>query len=217
MPELHELSQDKRLRNHFNIDKRRRTSRHYQPEAHFHSYYELYYLIDGACRFFVLDTMYTLSPGDLMICAPGEYHRNSYYGPKMHDRFTVYFDTLRITEDLAPYIGFLPVNPDDQRQYHIPEKLQEDFLSCRTICLPGTSRIRSAESLSSLIFFRSICSSSPKTPYLSKRITRRPARQTRPFRPPPGISRPITAIRSHWNRYQSCPASPRPTFSRKFR
>ena len=128
MPELHELSQDKRLRNHFNIDKRRRTSRHYQPEAHFHSYYELYYLIDGACRFFVLDTMYTLSPGDQMICAPGEYHRNSYYGPKMHDRFTVYFDTLRITEDLAPYIGFLPVNPDDQRQYHIPEKLQEDFL-----------------------------------------------------------------------------------------
>ena len=135
MPDLHELSQDRRLRNHFNIDKRRRTSRHYQPAPHFHSYYEFYYLIDGACRFFVLDTMYTLSPGDVMICAPGEYHQNSYFGPKMHDRYTVYFDTYRITEDLKPYLGFLPQVPGDQRQYHIPDSQQPAFVALQDLML----------------------------------------------------------------------------------
>ena len=135
MPELHELSKDRRLRNHFNIDKRRRTSHHSQPDPHFHSYYEFYYLIDGACRFFVLDTMYTLSAGDLMICAPGEYHRNSYYGPKVHDRYTVYFDTQRITEDLVPYLDFLPKAPSDQRQYHLPEPAQAAFLALQDYML----------------------------------------------------------------------------------
>ena len=135
MAELHELSQDRRLRNHFNIDKRRRTSRHIQPDPHFHSYYEFYYLIDGACRFFVLDTMYTLASGDLLICAPGEYHRNSYYGSQMHDRFTVYFDSYRITEELVPYLGFLPDAPGGRRQYHIPEHLQEDFLDLQNYML----------------------------------------------------------------------------------
>ena len=135
MAELHELSQDRRLRNHFNIDKRRRTSRHTQPDPHFHSYYEFYYLIDGACRFFVLDTMYTLSPGDLIICGPGEYHRNSYFGPKMHDRYTVYFDSVRITEDLKPFAHFLPTASGGHRQYHIPENLQHDFLMLQDLML----------------------------------------------------------------------------------
>ena len=135
MAELHELSQDQRLRNHFNIDKRRRTSRHVQPDPHYHSYYEFYYLAAGACRFFVLDTMYTLSPGDLLICAPGEYHRNSYFGTQMHDRFTVYFDSQRITEDLLPYLGFLPDVPGGQRHYHIPEHLQADFLALQNYML----------------------------------------------------------------------------------
>ena len=70
-----------------------------------------------------------------MICAPGEYHRNSYYGPQMHDRFTVYFDTQRITEDLLPFLHFLPNSPGSQRQYHIPEHLQEDFLSLQNYML----------------------------------------------------------------------------------
>ena len=135
MPELYELSQDLRLRNHFNIDRRRRTRRHKQPDPHYHSYYELFYLIDGACRFFVLDTMYTLSAGDLIICAPGEYHRNAYFGPELHDRYTVYFDSLRITDELEPRLDFLPAAPNDQRQYHIPDKLQDAFLSLQTYML----------------------------------------------------------------------------------
>ena len=70
-----------------------------------------------------------------MICAPGEYHRNSYYGSQMHDRFTVYFDSQRITEDLLPFLHFLPNSPGSQRQYHIPEHLQEDFLALQNYML----------------------------------------------------------------------------------
>lgn len=129
MPDLYELSQDRRLRDHFNIDKRRRTSRHTQPQPHYHSYYELFYLVDGACRFFVLDTMYTLSPGELMICAPGEYHRNAYFGPKLHDRFTLYFDRERIDSELTPYVDFLPSRAREHRHYRLAEEKQKDFLS----------------------------------------------------------------------------------------
>ena len=74
MSELQELSKDKRLRNHFNIDKKRRTNHHVQSSPHFHSYYEIYYMQEGSCRCFLENTVYNLERGHFLVIHPGEYH-----------------------------------------------------------------------------------------------------------------------------------------------
>ena len=72
-----------RLRNNFNIDKRRRTGHHHQVQAHFHPFYELFYLTKGNCRFFLFNRNQVLKDGDVLIIPPGEYHYNV-YGNGMH-------------------------------------------------------------------------------------------------------------------------------------
>ena len=116
MAEAGGLSYDKRLRNHFNIDRKRRSSNHRQSAPHFHSYYELYYLQEGACRVFVLDRLYELRKGDLLLISPGEYHIVTYEAKGLHDRYTVYFDSEKLHSDLLPYLSFLPGK--DQRASH---------------------------------------------------------------------------------------------------
>ena len=108
MADLMELSQDRRLRNHFNIDKKRRTSRHRQSSPHFHSYYELYLMQEGGCRFFLLDTTYELKGGEFILVPPEAFHIVSYDLPGckgLHDRYALYFDTAKISESLRPFLA----------------------------------------------------------------------------------------------------------------
>ena len=123
MERLHELSQDKRLRNHLNVDKKRRSNQHWQSSAHFHSYFEMYFMEEGSCRFFVKENVYPLHTGEFLLIPPGELHLSRYEQEGFHDRFTVYFDMELLTPDLLPYLPFRFEDPSTP----VHAAIQEDF------------------------------------------------------------------------------------------
>ena len=128
MPELPARTDDRRLRNHFNIDKKRRTNRHKQSAPHLHSYYEMYYLLDGHCRFFLGNRVYRLGTGDLLIIPPEAYHMCSYEEKGIHERFALYFDEQRLAPSLSPFIEYLPSAAESARQYHVRKSGQSDLI-----------------------------------------------------------------------------------------
>lgn len=109
-----------RLRNNFNIDKRRRTGHHHQVQAHFHPFYELFYLTKGNCRFFLFNRNQVLKDGDILIIPPGEYHYNV-YGNGMHDRFTIYFTDSKIPQDIRPFIEPLINSVRNHTRLHVDQ------------------------------------------------------------------------------------------------
>ena len=127
MAENSGLSYDRRLRNHFNIDKRRRSNSHRQTAPHVHSYYELYYMQEGACRVFVLDRLYEMHKGDLLLIAPGEYHIVTYEQKGLHDRYTVYFDSEKLPAAVLAYLPFLPGEGQRASHFLIPPVWEEEM------------------------------------------------------------------------------------------
>ena len=128
MPDLYDLSYDKRLRNHFNIDKKRRTDQHRQSSPHFHSYYELYYMQEGSCRYFLKDTVYNLEKGHILIVPPGEYHIVSYEKKGLHDRYALYFDDQALDDSIKAYLTAHYENIRAPRHFMIPLDLESQFL-----------------------------------------------------------------------------------------
>ena len=49
-------------------------------DAHYHPYYEFYYLLSGTRRIFINDTIYYVKKGDLIVIPKGELHRTTYIG-----------------------------------------------------------------------------------------------------------------------------------------
>ena len=128
MPDLKDLSQDRRLRNHFNIDKKRRTNHHRQSAPHFHSYYELYYMQEGSCRCWLTDTAYTLEKGEFILIPPEEYHLFTYDQQGMHDRFTVYFDSERLADAMGPFLDSIKNLPVRASHFQIIPAFEEELV-----------------------------------------------------------------------------------------
>ena len=71
-------------------DSYQRDAEFVMPSNHCHAYYEIYYLEQGACRFFLGDTMLDLHSGDLLLIPPQLLHYTRYlYGSCR--RSTLYF------------------------------------------------------------------------------------------------------------------------------
>ena len=51
------------------------------PAPHYHQEYEIYYLTDGSCRYFIDNKTYTLNCGDFVIIPPGIIHKVLYEVP----------------------------------------------------------------------------------------------------------------------------------------
>ena len=45
---------------------------------HFHYYYEIFYVEQGSCRFFIRDSLFDLKRGDFLVIPPREVHYNRY-------------------------------------------------------------------------------------------------------------------------------------------
>lgn len=58
---------------------------------HSHSFFELFYLLSGECRFLLKDCVYPLKPGDLIFIAPGELHHSLYYPNSSCEIIMLYF------------------------------------------------------------------------------------------------------------------------------
>ncbi len=50
--------------------------------THYHNNYEIYYLTEGSCRYFIGNNSYTLSSGDIAIVPPGVIHNTTYESSK---------------------------------------------------------------------------------------------------------------------------------------
>jgi AraC-like DNA-binding protein/quercetin dioxygenase-like cupin family protein len=72
-------------------------------QAHYHPYFELYFVTSGNCKIFAAHSVSSLSPGDVIILPPGTLHRSQYENSSV-ERFTLYF-TEKYLEDLLPLLG----------------------------------------------------------------------------------------------------------------
>lgn len=86
------------------VDRIRRSAGFVMPEDHFHPYFELYYVREGKCCFFLNDTLYSLNAGDFMLIAPGDLHHTLYLQDEECERVTVYFNKEHILPALSEHM-----------------------------------------------------------------------------------------------------------------
>lgn len=74
----------------FEITRTRREPFFEMEKAHNHNAYEIYYLIEGRRRFFIEDTIYTISAGDFIIISKELLHKTTYVSNDVHERYDIY-------------------------------------------------------------------------------------------------------------------------------
>lgn len=72
----------------FEVSHRKALS-HHMPVSHFHSTYEIYYLMSGKREFFIQDRTITINEGDVVIIAPNILHRTTNAERPKHERFII--------------------------------------------------------------------------------------------------------------------------------
>ncbi len=77
-------------RDAFSITRRRSLS-HNMPSNHFHSTFELFYLVSGERCFFIKDRTLQIKEGDLVLVQPNVLHRTTNAGLPKHERIIVNF------------------------------------------------------------------------------------------------------------------------------
>ncbi|MCH4035048.1 MAG: AraC family transcriptional regulator [Lachnospiraceae bacterium] len=85
------------------INQTTRASSYHMTENHYHYYYELFYVRQGTCRFFLNNDLYDLHGGDFLIIPPHMVHYNRYLTACL--RINVYFKESDLVREGT---GFLP-------------------------------------------------------------------------------------------------------------
>ena len=61
------------------------------PVSHYHSNFEMYYLIKGKVRYFIDNTTFDLCPGDLVLIPPNIIHKTSVIDDGPSERLLIWF------------------------------------------------------------------------------------------------------------------------------
>lgn len=120
----------------------------YTPRVHYHPDYEVYYLTQGKCRYFIGDRTYHLNAGDIVVIPPEVIHKVIYESAS-HSRIL-----LNCTADyippsvlrILPRLTFFSPMPDTARQLEYiygriraaltqPDEFSQDVLHCCTMQL----------------------------------------------------------------------------------
>jgi AraC-like DNA-binding protein len=86
----------------------------YPPHTHYHPDYEVYYLMEGRCRYFIHDKTYTMMPGDLVMIPPGVIHKVIYETPS-HSRMLFNCTADYLHPSVLPFVtqlAYFPERPD---------------------------------------------------------------------------------------------------------
>ncbi len=75
----------------FFIDQIHHDKNYEMDSFHFHKKYEVYYLLDGSCRYFIADSAYLISPGNLVVIHSDEVHKVCAVGAEGHTRIVTNF------------------------------------------------------------------------------------------------------------------------------
>src|SRR5690554_3052194 len=82
----------------FQLDYKKQDEEYTMPEAHYHDYYEIYYLYSGERHYLLEDRIYHIHQGDLIFIPPNIVHQTAEGdGAGSHERMLIYFgrDFLR--------------------------------------------------------------------------------------------------------------------------
>ena len=108
-------------------------------QNHFHNYYELFYVRQGYCRFFVDDAVYDLRGGDYLVIPPGVVHYNRYLSQSVRDN--VYFRSLDLVSGPPFMKEPYPMLPDLMVQDEsVPTKLREQLSRPCLVHIPSAHR-----------------------------------------------------------------------------
>lgn len=88
----------------FVMERREREAMFRMKEAHFHSCYEIYYLLSGKRKFFINHTVYHVNRGDIVIINRGELHRTTYASHDSHERIIINFEDSYL-DSFQGYMG----------------------------------------------------------------------------------------------------------------
>ena len=135
------------LSSYFELQIAQRESAH-PPRVHYHPDYEVYYLTEGRCRYFIHDTTYSMTAGDLVVIPPGTIHKVIYETP-IHSRIL-----FNCTQDFIPpsvlkainKITYYPNRMDTDKQISvlyrkirestaISDSFSEDTIRCCAMAL----------------------------------------------------------------------------------
>lgn len=75
----------------FKVSRVKRDITQQQQPPHIHPYYEIFYLVNGDCTFFINHNIYKLNRGDLVIVPAGEIHKSTYPEKGVSERLVVCF------------------------------------------------------------------------------------------------------------------------------
>lgn len=94
-------------------------------ENHFHYYYELYYVRQGGCRFFINNGLYDLHSGDFIIIPPREVHFNRYIS--QCTRVNIYFRSTDLIDGDQAFMPNLEARFLRLAIVHIPSAYRKEI------------------------------------------------------------------------------------------
>lgn len=103
------------------VGRERRDKPMQRVDEHIHSFYELYFLVDGRIDYFLENRTYHLHPFDMVIVPPGVLHRAILCDDYRHERILVHFDERGVTDrtildKLVGYKGAITLPNECARQ-----------------------------------------------------------------------------------------------------
>ena len=117
---------------------------------HYHSLFELYYLISGKCNFFIDDKTYEVIEGDIVLIPAGVIHKTN-YGMEEHARIVIECSSHFIPKSAAEAFGKTPYvyrNSAASREiYSLLKKIEEEHHTSDSFTFDAIS------SLMKLLFF----------------------------------------------------------------
>ena len=113
-------------------------------ESHYHNMFEIYYITDGECSYFIDNKTYSLIPGDIILIPDGIIHNTEYNSP--HTRLLINCHKSFIPSsirDILPSMTYLYRNSDTineidgifskiEKEYFLKDQLHDDILTCYT-------------------------------------------------------------------------------------
>ena len=110
----------------------RKALSHNMPENHFHSTFEIFYLISGKREFFIKDRTLVINEGDIVIISPNILHRTTNTEMPKHERLIVNIHETCMSVGNPSYRKIL--QPLFERDYiivrcHLQERLKIETLS----------------------------------------------------------------------------------------
>ena len=119
----------------FEISQQIYNSAYAMHSAHSHSYYELYYLMNGSCNMFIHDNTYRMEAGTILFIPDNVLHKTTYLNNAYHERLYIEFTDDYIS-DLIDILGFEQFKDTFYMHFFsIPDNHRHEFLSIFSVLI----------------------------------------------------------------------------------